>query len=269
MGEWSDFPSETGGTLGDWNQGGGDGFTGGGGGDSGGGGAGWDEAVSGEIPPDSIGAGGDPFGGDGSDFPSDAATTGMLPGGADGQLTPFSPGGGFDITNAIAGLAGGARARPAGYQQAWWMGGAGGSGAFPGGQLAPGRGFFGQGGDNLGVMPMPAPPGSCQPTTAQRVGLIVRGIRARTGLRISARSLVGLIVKYGFQPAAALTGAAPGDLLFVFFAAKGVRHHRRGPGLYTIGRKLRAADRLRKRVGHILGRQMHRVRGYVGRKKRR
>jgi len=198
-----------------------------------------------------IGAGGDPYGGDGSDYPQDAASTGVLPGGGDGQYSPFSPNGGFDFTDVLK--LGGAGAA---VQPAWWAGGGatgrgsyfgGGSGTMPGIANAP----------NLGIMPMPPPggPGQCQPTTAQRVGMIVRSIRQSTGLRVSAKSLVSLLMRYGFPATAQLTGAQPSDLLFVFFAAKGVRHHRRGPGLYTIGRKLRAADRLRKRAAKILGRQ--------------
>lgn len=245
MGEWSDIDFSNGGTgIMDSP----DGFDGGGGGDSGGGGAGWSDSGQDDLYGD-VNAGGDPYGGDGSDFPSDAGTTGMLPGGADGQLTPFSPGGGFDFTNVLGGMAravgGGARARPAAYLQ----------------YQGPSAGGFQAGtgpGPNIGTFPMPPPQlaGRGGPSTAQRVGLVVRGIRAATGMRVSARSLVGLIVKYGFQAAANLTGAAPADLLTVFFAAKGVRHHRRGPGLYTIGRKLRAADRLRHRAAKILGRGM-------------
>jgi len=218
---------------------------------------GWTDTGQDDVYGD-VNAGGDPFGGDGSDFPSDAASTGMLPGGADGQLTPFSPGGGFDFTNLLGGLAGGgARARQIGTQV---------TGPF---------GFNYNSGPGVNAVPMlpPGRPGAPgQPgtmTTAQKVGLVVRGIRAATGMRVSGRSLVGLIVKYGFQAAAKLTGAAMGDLLTVFFAAKGVRHHRRGPGLYTIGRKLRAADRLRHRAQKILGRSMHAHRGGGRFRKRR
>src|SRR6266852_5505875 len=82
------------------------------------------------------GAGGDPFAG----APPDAGSSelidlGLPPGGADGQLTPWSPGGGFDYTNALN------PAGPAGDQSylAAWLGG-----LFRG--AAAVQPFFGRGG---------------------------------------------------------------------------------------------------------------------------
>jgi len=88
-------------------------------------------------------------------------------------------------------------------------------------------------------------------------GMIVHRIRVSTGLRVSWRSLVNLIMRYGFDPVVAMTGAAQEELLFLFMAAKGVRHHHRGPGLYTISKKLRRADRLRATARRILGPALH------------
>ena len=95
-------------------------------------------------------------------------------------------------------------------------------------------------------------------------GDIVRWVRQNSGLRVTARSIVGLIVRYGFKAAAALTQLDPQYLLSLFMQQKGVVHHRRGPGLYTVARKLRAADRLRHTVARVLGRGgggRHRRRG--------
>jgi hypothetical protein len=179
------------------------------------------------------GAGGDPYAG----APPDSSTpetfdTGTLPGGPDAQLTPFSPQGGFDFTNVLQGAGGlfGRRASPwrASMSSSWDIGSA---------ATAP----------NLGTT---APAGAPE---SMLTGDIVRWVRAATGLRVSAASIVGLIVRYGFQAAAALTKLDFPSLLQLFMQAKGVRHHRRGPGLYTIARKLRAADRLRDTCRRILG----------------
>src|SRR5437868_15510809 len=79
MGEWSDYPSEMGGTLGDWNP-------------------------NADTAP--AGAGGDPYAADGS-YPdpdtSEAASMGTMPGGTDSQLSPFSPQGGTDFTDFLGG----------------------------------------------------------------------------------------------------------------------------------------------------------------------
>ncbi len=214
------------------------------------------EGVGAQFDPGSevatIGAGGDPY----SDAPPDTsspetADTGILPGGPDAQLGPWSPQGGFDFTNVVAGTsallrgAGTAQVRPV-----WWAGGGarqggsffgGGSGRMPSIAGGPGSAVNPRG-PNLGVM-----------SSAQQAGMITRSIRDATGLRVSAKSIVGLIVRYGFGGAQALTGAQPSDLLFLFMREKGVRHHRRGPGLYTIAKKLRAADRLRHTVRRMLG----------------
>src|SRR6266849_1570089 len=115
---------------------------------------------------------------------------------------------------------------------------------------------YGQG-PNLGVSPMPrgSPgfPGGVN-TSSARAGGLVRYVRQQSGLRISARAIVALILKYGFAAAATLTKLGAADLLFLFMREKGVRHHRRGPGLYTVARKLRAAQRLQHTVARILGR---------------
>src|SRR5260370_33959876 len=86
------------------------------------------------------GAGGDPFADAPPDYSSpETADTGMLPGGTDAQLSPFSPGGGFDFTDALRGA--GALLAPQGRRQGWWAGGGatrrgsffgGGSGRMPG-----------------------------------------------------------------------------------------------------------------------------------------
>lgn len=187
------------------------------------------------------GAGADPFGGGydpGADYSSsdETASIGALPGGTDSQYSPFSPNGGFDFTDVTRNIA--ALSTPAR------------------GLVGPGGFFYdttpsGPARPNLGVQPMPAPGGSY---SAANAGAIVRAIRQNTGLRVTARSIVGLIVRYGFQAAAALTKAEPGALLTLFMRAKGVRHHRRGPGLYTVARRLRAADRMRATAARILGR---------------
>jgi len=187
------------------------------------------------------GAGGDPYAGDDMAWMSDsggtqgaeALSTGVLPGGSDGQYSPFSPNQGFDATDAISHAA---------YAYTTPGGSGMGTGAMP----------------NLGMMPMPAPLRARGATvalsTASSAGDIVRYVRQNTGLRVTARSIVGLIVRYGFQAAAALTQLDFGSLLKLFMRQKGVTHHRRGPGLYTVARKLRAADRLRATAARILGR---------------
>ncbi len=189
------------------------------------------------------GAGGDPYAGDDMSWMSDsggtegaeAMSTGVLPGGSDGQYSPFSPNQGFDATDVV---------RNAAYAYS----GPGGSGFGTGAQ--PGL-------PNLGTMAMPRPlgrGGNVALTTTSSAGDIVRYVRQNTGLRVTARSIVGLIVRYGFQAAAALTQLDFGSLLKLFMRQKGVTHHRRGPGLYTVARKLRAADRLRATAARILGR---------------
>src|SRR5439155_23028169 len=106
----------------------------------------------------------------------------------------------------------------------------------------------------LGTVPTVKARGQNGGSSAQTAGAIVRQVRDATGLRVTARAIVGLIVKYGFQAAAALTKLDGQSLLWLFMRAKGVRHHRRGPGLYTISRRLAAADRLRHTVARVLGR---------------
>ena len=215
------------------------------------------------------GAGADPFGsggdggvatwgtggaGDGSDISNypEAASTGNLPGGTDSQLTPFSPGGGFDFTNVL----GGAGA----LQKAGLFGPNGsiydtnrpniGTGPYP--QARPRGGF-----DSYGPS-SPRRAGAAMTYTGQYagqgVGELVRWVRQSSGLRVTAQSIVGLIVRYGFRAAAALTRLDMSGLLAIFMSKKGVRHHRRGPGLYTVSRKLRAADRLAATVSRIMSR---------------
>lgn len=186
-----------------------------------------------------VGGGGDPF----ADAPyadyasAETADLGMMPGGTDAQLTPFSPNGGFDFTDIFRSGAG----AQVGSYLAPWMGQATAYPPQPGG--APARGGGGGGGAG----------------TAD----IVRYVRQSTGLRVTGRSIVNLIVRYGFAAAGKLTGLAMQQLLQLFMQQKGVRHHRRGPGLYTIAKRLRAADRLRSTVSRILGRG-----GSGGRKRR-
>jgi len=196
------------------------------------------------------GAGADPFGGTddpyGTGDPYNSAlpggtaeewSTGMLPGGADGQLSPYSPGGGWDATNIFS--------RPA----AW---------------LGAGRGFAGMGTGSMPVggagglmVPMRRAYGGGAAVTlgAQSTsGDIVRWVRQNSGLRVTARSIVGLIIRYGFKAAAALTQLDPSYLLSLFMQQKGVVHHRRGPGLYTLARKFRKYESLKRTVARVLGR---------------
>jgi hypothetical protein len=159
-------------------------------------------------------------------------------------------------------------------RQAWYAGG-GGSGSRYGYGIGSGRSPFGFG--NLGVAPLlPGLAGGtgnmlpeCRPSTSRQAGMIVHRIRVSTGLRVSWRSLVNLIVRYGFDPVVAMTGAAQEELLFLFMAAKGVRHHHRGPGLYTIGKRLRRADRLRATARRILGPALHAAHHYRRPKKKK
>lgn len=196
------------------------------------------------------GAGGDPYGGGDysgiGDIDVEALPTGALPGGADGQLTPFSPNGGWDFTDVLKGGVPSilAKGRPL----------VGPNGYFydPGGGELP----------NLGTYPPVRSRSQAVGTldASSSAGDIVRWVRQNTGLRVTARSIVGLIVRYGFKAAAALTQLDFGSLLKLFMRQKGVTHHRRGPGLYTVARKLRAADRLRATAARILGRGMHHAR---------
>jgi hypothetical protein len=201
----------------------------------------------GDTPDVDVGTGGgsgDPYGG--GDFGGfgegalEAASQGALPGGADGQLTPFSPNGGVDATDIFK-L--GSFGRAAGSML----------------QIGP-RGSIlsydsaGGGLPNLGTSPAVRARGE---TSASVAGAIVRQVRATTGLRVTAHSIVALIVRYGFEAAARLTGLAAQQLLTLFMAQKGVRHHRRGPGLYTIARKFRQHARLQATVSRILGRGGH------------
>jgi hypothetical protein len=195
--------------------------------------------AGGDMTPDSsydtapAGAGGDPFAGASPDTTTpETADLGLMPGGGDNQFSPFSPGGGFDFTNALQLGAGASR-----LASSFNMGGP--------------RGLTWQGGPD--AAPQPTGPNLGVMSNAQQVGAIVKYIRGSTGLRVSAKSIVGLIVRYGFQAAAAMFRVDVGSLLPVFMRAKAVRHHRRGPGLYTIAKKLRRADRLRATVRHLLG----------------
>lgn len=200
------------------------------------GGMGLDGSGGGQLPDadvDTAGAGGDPFGGGdfggvdpGGDF-AESASQGALPGGADGQYSPFSPNGGVDVTD----LWGTSQASM--LAKSFSLG--------PGGNIMK----YDDGGSSGGAVV-----GGARASTAA----IVRYVKQTTGLRVTARSIVGLIVRYGFPAAAALTKLQLPQLLALFMQQKGVRHHRRGPGLYTIGRKLRAADRLRQHVARVLGR---------------
>lgn len=219
MGEYSDWsgpadPSELGGNMSDWNPG------------------------SDDVAP--AGSGGDPYGGGdwdmgGQDF-TEASTTGVLPGGADGQYSPWSPNGGFDVSDA------------------WRL--AAGSGILPGLAQHAGLTIGGPNGINLGTSPQ-----VLSRSQAGGAGVsasdIVRSVRQSTGLRVTAKSIVNLIVRYGFPAAARLTGLAAQQLLVLFMRQKGVVHRKRGPGLYTIARKLRQAERLQHTVSRILGRARH------------
>ncbi len=195
------------------------------------------------------GAGGDPYGGmdDMGDMGSfvESLPTGALPGGSENQFTPFSPNGGYDFTDVLRGTA--LRLPPMR-------------------SILAKQPLFGGGGMLYNTTPA-SPYGGDVPTLgtgpqvltrsqadASSAGAIVRSVRQNTGLRVTARSIVGLIIRYGFPAAAALTKLDLPSLLALFMREKGVRHHRRGPGLYTIARKLRSADRLRASVGRILGR---------------
>jgi hypothetical protein len=209
-----------------------------------------------------VGSGGDPYGG--GDW--DMGNIETLPTGANPGQDSYSPVGpqGFDWGDTIQGI---------GQATATVMGTA-----------TQARGLIGPNGylydntpalPNLGVSPMPVP-GGTNSGTLGTAGAIVRYARNMTGLRVTARSIVGLIVRYGFPAAAALTKLDMRSLLTLFMREKGVRHHRRGPGLYTVARKLRAADRLRHTVARILGRggYTHRARARrpyraLGRRRRR
>lgn len=184
------------------------------------------------------GAGGDPYGGadwgDVGTFGMETMPTGMLPGGAENQFSPFSPSGGWDFTDVLKG----SRSILAGAQPL----------------LGPGGSIYDTGGGlpNLGTSPAVRARGGL--AASSNGGDIVRWVRQSTGLRVTARSIVNLIVRYGFPATAALTKLDFGSLLKLFMRQKGVTHHRRGPGLYTVARKLRAADRLRMTAARILGR---------------
>src|SRR2546421_4326619 len=75
------------------------------------------------------GAGGDPYGGGDSMDDTEGASTGVLPGGSDGQYGPLSPNQGFDFTDLLKGGA------PSTLPAAWAGAGRGfagfGSGDFP------------------------------------------------------------------------------------------------------------------------------------------
>jgi len=197
------------------------------------------------------GAGGDPYGTGDPYAPADleAGSTGRLPGGQDAQLGPWSPDQGFDFSNLFkpAAWVGAGRGSGSGFIGA-------GTGGFP--LLPPGGG--GAASDGLDFLPMRRARASRCPVGAldasSSTGEIVRWVRENTGLRVTAASIVGLIVRYGFRAAAALTQLDLRSLLALFMQKKGVRHHHRGPGLYTVARKLRSADRLRATAARILGR---------------
>jgi len=212
------------------------------------------------------GAGGDPYGTGDTYVPAGGAeewSTGMLPGGADGQLSPYSPGGGFDYTNLFKGL------------PSWMMARSAQAGALPNaGALAVGGDPsipYGGGGvpdvftggsssfNEMGVH-YPRGCGGARGTSARAtVGALVQKIKCATGLRVTARSITNLIVRYGFRATAAMTGAEPAALLAIFMQQKGTTHHRRGPGLYTLARKFRKYESLKRTVARVLGRGGHRV----------
>lgn len=203
----------------------------------------------GDVDVATAGAGGDPYGGGdwgGFDDGAEAYATGMLPGGAENQFTPFSPGGGWDFTDVLKGAAGGGAmlARglvgPNGYLYDTRSGGGGGE--IPNLGVGPMVRSRSQGGVPVAL------------DTTSSAGDIVRWVRQSTGLRVTARSIVSLIVRYGFNAAAALTQLDFGSLLKLFMRQKGVTHHRRGPGLYTLARQFRKYERLKHTVSKILGR---------------
>src|SRR5437899_5500649 len=203
------------------------------------------------------GAGADPYGT--NLVPGGSAeewSTGMRPGGPDGQLSPWSPGGGFDFTNLLRGIPG-------------WMSGFGSRGpmANPGALAVGGDPSVPYGGpDAYGGVPDVYTGGS--PTFNEmgrgrgmsaraNVGSILRGIRQSTGLRVTARSITNLIVRYGFKATAALTGADNVSLLSIFMQQKGTTHHRRGPGIYTPARNFRRCESLKRTCARVLGRGGH------------
>jgi hypothetical protein len=205
-------------------------------------GAAWDQGYDPSLDVAPAGAGGDPF----ADAPPDAATpetfdTGIQPGG-DSQLGPFSPNQGWDFSDALKGTAAllyGNRTTSLSQRRAgpsFSVGGPSGL-AWSSAPMLP------------TTIPMVDRQGM---SSAMMAGSLVRQVRQSTGLRVSAHGLVDLIVRYGFDAAAKLTGLAAQQLLFLFMREKGVKHHRRGPGLYTIARTLRRADSLRARVARIL-----------------
>jgi len=209
------------------------------------------------------GAGGDPYGD--NSVPAGSAeewSTGMLPGGVDGQYSPYSPGGGFDYTNLFRGLPSWMMARSA---QAGRLPNAGAL-AVAGNPMVPYGGPDAYGGvpdmytggsssfDEMGLhYPRGCGPG--RGTSARGVvGALVQKIKCATGLRVTARSITNLIVRYGFKATAAMTGAEPAALLAIFMQQKGTTHHRRGPGLYTLARRFRKYESLKRTVARVLGR---------------
>lgn len=216
----------------------------------------WDPTTGGSVLDYGLdtaptGAGGDPYGTNlvpaGG---SEEWSTGMLPGGPDGQFTPYSPGGGFDFTNLFRGLPSWLMAR--GRQAA----GLPNPGALAMGQnpMIPygpddSTGTYHMGGSSTFDESGDTPHGG-----RKTAALVVRQIRQSTGLRVTARSIVNLIVRYGFKATSAMTGADAGSLLTVFMVQKGTTHHRRGPGLYTLARKFRKYESLKRTVARVLGR---------------
>jgi hypothetical protein len=219
-------------------------------------GAAWDQGYDPSLDVTPAGAGADPF----ADAPPDAATpevfdTGIQPGG-DSQLSPFSPNQGWDFTDALRGtqaLLYGNRSTSLTQRRAgpaWSIGPGGSIMQYTSGsaQRLP---FLPTSMDMFDPNATPLDPNR-QMSSAMMAGAIIRRLRAATGLRVSAHGLVQLIVRYGFPAVVKLTGLAMQELLFLFMREKGVKHHRRGPGLYTIARTLRRADGLRARVARIL-----------------
>lgn len=218
----------------------------------------------GDVPP--AGGGGDPFSdAQTEDFDtSEAASVGALPGGADGQLTPFSPNGGFDYTDVLqggfqaVGFLDNARAKSRSAFD-WLTSGGGPLPRALSGRVEGLRNFLSK--------PVPTTDGpglipgeqlTQRGANSQKAQLILRAIRMATGMRVTQRHVVNLIIRYGFPAVVGMTQAPQEALLFLFMREKGTVHHHRGPGIYTIAKKMRRHAALMHSVQRILGRGVHR-----------
>lgn len=113
-----------------------------------------------------------------------------------------------------------------------------------------------QGGGRYGIMPVPGMPMVPRGSVRPWLSLLLKTIANNVGHAVSARAVLALVMKWGWQAASQALGVDAGSLLKLFVLKRTARYGRGrlGPHLRTIERRCRQADGYRRRVARLAGR---------------